>query len=94
MSCPSHGLIDLQLSLVILGDQQIVNLSLSLGIVELRLDLPLILFGSLIPDLRLFGSEPFVDFAISLLGLVAVNDGTRGILNRTGLTFMRENRFW
>ena len=91
---PRHGFIDLQLSLVVLADQQIVNLSLSLDIIELLFYFPLILFGSLISDLRLFGSKPFVDFAIGLSGLIAVNDGAGGILNRKRLTFMRENRFW
>lgn len=94
MGSTCHGLVNFELSFVVMTDKERVYFCLGLPIVGELLDFSLLLLGDFISDLGLFDNEPAFDLLIGPPGFSPVDYEAGGVLNRKGVTFMREKRFW
>ena len=89
-----HGLVNFELSFVVMTDKERVYFCLGLPIIGELLDYSLLLLGGFVSDLGLFDNEPAFYLLIGSPGFSPVDNEAGGVLNMEGLTFMREKRFW
>ena len=94
MRCPTHCLVDLQLSLIGMRYQQPIDIRTILCFFLHFLNNRLFLFWHLVPHFWFFLCEPLIHFLIGLFSFIPINDQTGSILPYGLLTFILENRFW
>ena len=94
MGSTCHSLINFELSLVVMTDKEGVDLCLGLPIIGEFFDFSLLLLRDFVSDLGFFDNKPSFDLLIGPPGFGPVDYKAGGVLNRKGVTFMREKRFW